>query len=217
MGFRHRPSHRSRYGKIALSTERHRWRRRPHPVQHGLCRGSLSRNHNDFRCWSGYVGENSGIGITARDIQAYSTEAQAFSSSGAFAGASFVLSDGPSPESLPAARLTSGVLPTVGVEPLLGRVFSRLEEDTRAQVAVISYPLWTNRYHRRNSHARARGPPSSRIRGSSRARRPFECHPSGHCPGRAALQSQRRIARFSLCRDRNPHYFTLAHGIDAAY
>jgi putative ABC transport system permease protein len=95
-----------------------------------------------------HVGENSGIGITARDIRAYTTEAQTFSSTGAFAGASFVLSDGPSPENLPAARLTSGVFATVGVEPLLGRVFSQKEEDTRAQVAVISYPLWTNRYHR---------------------------------------------------------------------
>src|SRR5258708_1150050 len=45
-----------------------------------------------------HVGDNPGIGITARDIRAYSTEAQAFSSTGAFAGAGFVLSDGPSPE-----------------------------------------------------------------------------------------------------------------------
>jgi putative ABC transport system permease protein len=95
-----------------------------------------------------HVGENSAIGITARDIRTYSTEAQAFSSTGAFAGASFALSNGPSPENIPAARLTSGVFPTVGVEPLLGRVFSRQEEDARAQVAVISYALWTNRYHR---------------------------------------------------------------------
>jgi putative ABC transport system permease protein len=95
-----------------------------------------------------HVGENPGIGITARDILAYSTESQAFASMGAFAGASFVLSDGPSPENLPAARLTSGVFPTVGVDPLLGRVFSRQEEDARAQVAVIGYALWANRYHR---------------------------------------------------------------------
>ncbi|MGC1921799.1 MAG: ABC transporter permease [Acidobacteriaceae bacterium] len=95
-----------------------------------------------------HVGENSGIGITARDIRAYSTEAQAFSSMGAFAGASFALTGAPSPENIPAARLTSGVIPTLGVEPLLGRVFSRQEDDAHAQVAVISYALWTNRYHR---------------------------------------------------------------------
>jgi predicted permease len=95
-----------------------------------------------------HVGENSGIGITARDIRAYSTEAQAFASTGAFAGASFVLSEGAVPENLPAARLTSGVFQTLGVEPLHGRVFSPQEEDARARVVVISYALWTSRYHR---------------------------------------------------------------------
>lgn len=95
-----------------------------------------------------HVGENSGIGITARDIRAYSTEAGAFSSMGAFAGTNFVLSGGSSPENLPAARLTSGIFPTLGVKPLLGRFFSMEEEDLRAQVAVISYTLWTERYHR---------------------------------------------------------------------
>jgi predicted permease len=95
-----------------------------------------------------HVGGNSGIGITARDIRAYSTEAKAFSSMGAFAGTSFVLFGGSSPENLPAARLTSGVFPTLGVDPLLGRIFSKQEEDSRAQVAVISYALWTDRYHR---------------------------------------------------------------------
>ena len=95
-----------------------------------------------------HVGENPGIGITARDIRAYSTETQAFSSMGAFAGTSFALTGGSSPENIPAARLTSAVFPTLGVEPLFGRAFSRQEDDARAQVALISYALWTNRYHR---------------------------------------------------------------------
>lgn len=95
-----------------------------------------------------HVGENPGIGITARDIRAYSTEANAFSSMGAFAGASFVLSGGSTPENLPAARLTSGIFPTLGVEPVVGRVFTRQEEEARSQVAVISYKLWTARYGR---------------------------------------------------------------------
>ena len=95
-----------------------------------------------------HVGGNSGIGITARDIRAYSTEADAFSSVGAFTGKTFLLSGGPIPENLPAARLTPGVFATLGVEPLLGRVFSQQEDDSRAQVAVISYALWTDRYRR---------------------------------------------------------------------
>jgi len=95
-----------------------------------------------------HVGGNSGIGITARDIRAYSTEADAFSSVGAFSGKTFLLSGGPIPENLAAARLTPGVFSTLGVEPLLGRVFSQQEDESRAQVAVISYALWTDRYRR---------------------------------------------------------------------
>jgi predicted permease len=95
-----------------------------------------------------HVGENSGIGITARDIRSYSTEAAAFSSMGAFAAATFELSGGPSPESIHAARLTSSTFPTLGVEPVAGRVFSRQEEEGRTHVAVISYELWTSRYNR---------------------------------------------------------------------
>src|SRR5579863_2539641 len=44
-----------------------------------------------------HVGENSGIGITARDIRAYSTETNAFSSMGAFTGATFALTGGSVP------------------------------------------------------------------------------------------------------------------------
>src|SRR5581483_1095926 len=95
-----------------------------------------------------HVGGNSGIGITARDIQAYSTEANAFSSLGAFTGKTFLLSGGPTPENLAAARLTPSVFSTLGVEPLLGRVFSQQEDESRAQVAVISCGLWTDRYRR---------------------------------------------------------------------
>ncbi|GGH17133.1 ABC transporter permease [Silvibacterium dinghuense] len=94
-----------------------------------------------------HVGDNSGIGITARDIQAYSTEAKAFASTGALRGTSFVLSGGELPESLPAARLTASMFPTLGVDPLVGRVFSEREENERAQVAVISYTFWRDRYH----------------------------------------------------------------------
>src|SRR5690242_20821457 len=41
-----------------------------------------------------HVGEGAGIGITARDVRAYSTQTSAFSSMGAFAGSSFALGGG---------------------------------------------------------------------------------------------------------------------------
>ena len=63
-------------------------------------------------------------------------------------GAAYELSGSATPEVVQAARLTAGVFPTLGVEPALGRVFTAQEEDGHEPVAVISYPLWLNRYHR---------------------------------------------------------------------
>jgi putative ABC transport system permease protein len=40
------------------------------------------------------------------------------------------------------------VFPTLGVRPILGRVFTQQEEDAHQPLAVISYALWLNRYHR---------------------------------------------------------------------
>jgi putative ABC transport system permease protein len=40
------------------------------------------------------------------------------------------------------------VFPTLGVRPILGRVFTRQEDDAHQPLAVISYALWLNRYQR---------------------------------------------------------------------
>jgi putative ABC transport system permease protein len=60
----------------------------------------------------------------------------------------FELSGGAQAEEINAGRLSSAMFPTLGVPPVLGRVFTREEDDSRQPVAVISYALWTNRYHR---------------------------------------------------------------------
>ena len=46
------------------------------------------------------------------------------------------------------ARLNASVFPTLGVAPALGRVFTQQEEDGHQPLAVISWALWMNRYHR---------------------------------------------------------------------
>jgi putative ABC transport system permease protein len=95
-----------------------------------------------------HVGNNSGIGVTARDFVAYTDAARAFTSMGGYTGTSYEISGGAIPEEISAARLTAGVFRTLGVQPILGRVFSRQEEDSRTPLAVISYALWLNRYQR---------------------------------------------------------------------
>jgi predicted permease len=95
-----------------------------------------------------HLGGGLNTSITAREIGIYSTASRAFSSTGGYIQSSFELSGGTTPEQIPSARLTAAVFPTLGVEPVLGRVFTKQEEDSHEPVAVISYSLWLNRYQR---------------------------------------------------------------------
>jgi putative ABC transport system permease protein len=95
-----------------------------------------------------HVGEGLGLGVTAREIATYTSATSAFSSMGGFATAQYELSGDATPESVDAARLTAGVFTTLGVQPILGRVFTQQEEDAHQPLAVIGYALWMNRYHR---------------------------------------------------------------------
>jgi putative ABC transport system permease protein len=95
-----------------------------------------------------HLGEGPGISVTAREIGDYAEQASAFSSVGGYITANYEISGGAMPEEVNAARFSAGVFPTLGVSPTLGRVFTQQEEDGHQPVAVISYALWTNRYHR---------------------------------------------------------------------
>lgn len=88
------------------------------------------------------------MSVTAREIATYTKAALAFSSLGGYITASFELSGGAYPEQIDAARLNGGMFPSLGVEPILGRVFSEQEDDARQPVAVISDALWSDRFHR---------------------------------------------------------------------
>jgi predicted permease len=95
-----------------------------------------------------HLGNGPNTPVTAREISEYSNETKVFSSMGGYIGASYELSGGALPEMIDGSRLTAGVFPTLGVEPMLGRVFTAQEENAHAPVAVISYAMWLNRYHR---------------------------------------------------------------------
>ena len=95
-----------------------------------------------------HLGDNASTPVTAREIAAYSSAAEAFSNTGGYIDASYELSGGATPERVNAARFTSDVFSTLGVSPILGRTFTKQEDEGHEPVAVISYSLWLNRYHR---------------------------------------------------------------------
>lgn len=95
-----------------------------------------------------HLGGRPGISVRAREIAIYSGATQAFSFLGGYITTSFELSGGAQPEGINAGRLNSAMFPTLGVQPIVGRVFTAQEEDARQPVAVISYALWINRYRR---------------------------------------------------------------------
>jgi len=94
------------------------------------------------------LGKGPNTPVTAREIGTYSNATSVFSSLGGYTTTKLELSGGAIPEEVNAARFTAGVFPTLGVRPILGRTFTQQEEDGHQPVAVVSYGLWLNRFHR---------------------------------------------------------------------
>src|ERR1700733_2168370 len=86
-------------------------------------------------------------GVTAAEIRTYLHDTTSFSSLGGYTGNSYELSGRGEPVMVNAARMTGGVFPTLGVAPLMGRVFTQQEDDGHATVAVLSYHVWQSRFH----------------------------------------------------------------------
>src|SRR6478672_593620 len=89
-----------------------------------------------------HLRDGPGTSVTAREIGTYAAASSAFSSVGGYTPDSYEISGGATPEEVKAARLTTGVFRTLGVRPILGRVFTSQEEDAHEALAVISYALW---------------------------------------------------------------------------
>lgn len=95
-----------------------------------------------------HIGDGPHTPVTAREIGIYSHATTAFSAMGGYIGANYELSGGATPMEADATRMTAGVFPTLGVNPVVGRVFTEQEEDSHQPVAVIGYALWVERYQR---------------------------------------------------------------------
>jgi predicted permease len=64
----------------------------------------------------------------------------------AYVGQTFLLGTGGAPERMRSARVAANFWPLLGVQPLLGRVFTAEEEQRGERVAVLSYQLWQQQF-----------------------------------------------------------------------
>jgi predicted permease len=117
-------------------------------VEGVLLRPLPFNNPDQLVTFGEHLGGNPGMSVRATEIETYARSTQAFSSLGGYIATSFELSGDHRPEEIDAARLDSATFSTLAVQPILGRVFTTADESARQQLAVISYSLWTNRFHR---------------------------------------------------------------------
>lgn len=84
--------------------------------------------------------------VTVQDIVNYTRDTHSFTSVGGYQGAGFELSGLGQPAMITASRLSAGVLPALDVQPLMGRFFTKQEDDQHVQVALLSYATWKSRF-----------------------------------------------------------------------
>ena len=86
--------------------------------------------------------------VTAPDVVAYDRDTKAFTNLGGYRSTgSYELSGGVQPVNVNATRIGAGVLPTLGVAPLMGRFFTAQEEEHDQHLVVLSYATWKGRFH----------------------------------------------------------------------
>jgi predicted permease len=93
------------------------------------------------------IGGNDEAGVTGPDIVNYTRDTHSFAALGGYTQPAYELSGIGDPAQIDAARMTPGVFAAVGVEPLLGRVYTTEEDAQHQQVAVLSYATWQSRFH----------------------------------------------------------------------
>ncbi len=115
---------------------------RPLPFPHSEQLVALSDGLNGLQ-----FGGNDEAGVTATDIVNYMRGTHSFTALGGYQQFGHELSGIGEPAQINDARMTAEVFSALEVQPLLGRVFTRQEDDQHQQVAVLSYATWQNRFH----------------------------------------------------------------------
>ena len=87
------------------------------------------------------------MSVSYANFQDWEKQNHAFESLGARRYSDFSLAEAGNPERIRGMMASAGYLPTLGVQPLLGRVFDTAEDRTGGPpVAVVSYGLWKQHF-----------------------------------------------------------------------
>jgi putative ABC transport system permease protein len=88
-----------------------------------------------------------GPAVPATEAITYMREARGFDGLGAHRTGMYELSGVGEPAQINVTRMTASVFPTLGVAPAMGREFTQQEDESKSQVAVLSYATWMSRFH----------------------------------------------------------------------
>jgi putative ABC transport system permease protein len=93
------------------------------------------------------VGGDNEAGVTATDIVNYTHDTHSFTDLGGYQQNGHELAGMGEAAQINDARMTAGVFAALGVQALLGRVFTIEEDASISPVAVLSYATWQSRFH----------------------------------------------------------------------
>src|SRR5262245_30779035 len=80
--------------------------------------------------------------LSPEDYLEYERRNQVFAQMGAAEGGNFNLTGGREPVHVDGQAATASLFPLLGVQPMLGRTFTKEEDDANAPVVVLSHRLW---------------------------------------------------------------------------
>lgn len=80
--------------------------------------------------------------VSPPEIRSYAEETHSFSAVGGYTEEELELSGSGRPVRLQAARMTPGAFEALGAAPVIGRIFTRQEDEQNVPVVLLSYNLW---------------------------------------------------------------------------
>ncbi len=86
------------------------------------------------------------VELSPTDYEEYEKRNQVFAQMGAAEGANFNLTGGSEPIHVDGQAATASLFPLLGVQPLLGRTFTKEDDDANAPVVILSHRLWQSHF-----------------------------------------------------------------------